>query len=187
MSFLELHIGCAKSLTYVGFKYDDTGDYDTSGLAHIFLAADRRQPLSGTARDLRRYTDIAKDDLDERYARIEDIKPLAQTVMHELIHAVGGCKLPSPYFSSFRRSLTLSHSDQSKQGCIEIGDGPNKDTYGWLVCNKRRVNGDSNIDIADYITVLGQATYLSQILGKDTFWATGEVDLKTLRPQCLDL
>ncbi|KAH7073855.1 hypothetical protein BKA63DRAFT_567023 [Paraphoma chrysanthemicola] len=107
-------------------------------------AARGPSPESPDFSDLRRYPDIIKDGLDGRYARIEDIKPLAQTVMHELIHAVGGLANPN-------------------KGVLKIGDGSNKDTYGWLACNKRRINRDSIIDIADCITFLGQAIYLSQI------------------------
>lgn len=83
---------------------------------------------------------------------------------------------------------TLSHFPivaYPNKGVLKIGDGPNKDTYGWLACNKRRVSGESNIYIADCITFLVHAIYLSQIHGIDTFWTTGEVDLKNSHPQYL--
>jgi hypothetical protein len=86
----------------LGYKFDD--QWDTSGFAHIYLADQRRHPPASADLDLRRYPDIVKDGLDGSHFAIEKIKPLAQTVMHELIHAVGGCM----YFS-FGCYLSIYH------------------------------------------------------------------------------
>jgi hypothetical protein len=58
-------------------------------MAHIFLHPRRLSPPAGTDRDLRRYPDIIKDGLDGTHNKIGDIKPLAQTLLHELLHAIG--------------------------------------------------------------------------------------------------
>ena len=54
--------------------------------------------------------------------------------------------------------------------------------YGWQACNARRLRDEKNSDLADCLTFLAQAIYL-QIQGKDTFWSTGQVDPKTLKPR----
>jgi hypothetical protein len=87
---ISSYISYTLILTYVGYKVNDV--YDCSGRAHVFLAPKRVQPPPGTDRDLRRYPVIVKDGLDGTHNKIEDIKPLAQTVLHELLHAIGGCK-----------------------------------------------------------------------------------------------
>ncbi|KAH4011826.1 hypothetical protein HBI81_047300 [Parastagonospora nodorum] len=159
--------GVKGSYTTLGYKANDA--YDTSGMAHIFLHPRRLSPPAGTDRDLRRYPDIVKDGLDGKHNKIEDIKPLAQTLLHELIHAVGGLGPPDPV---------------NKKRDMAIHDGPSGSpkVYGWAACNARRTRNEKNNDIADCITFLAQAIYL-QIQGKDTFWTTGEIDPKTLRPK----
>ncbi|KAH7084165.1 hypothetical protein FB567DRAFT_603899 [Paraphoma chrysanthemicola] len=163
--------GTRGSYTTIGFKYND--EYDTSGSAHVYIAEERRHPPADDKYDRRRYPDIVKDGLDGKHNMLEEIKPLAQTVLHEFIHAIGGMILPDPG----------NVNDKTKRR-PRINDGPTKDTYGWLKCNQRRAQGLSNIDIADCITFLGQAIFL-QFQGKDTYWTTVEVDPATLLPKNL--
>ncbi|KAF2661765.1 hypothetical protein K491DRAFT_647027 [Lophiostoma macrostomum CBS 122681] len=159
--------GTVGSYTTIGYKHDD--QWDTSSYSHIYIEEARRRPPASTQRDLRRYPDIVSGGLDKRYTYIENIKPLAQTVMHELLHAIGGLTDADP--TTGKRSYRIS-------------DGPNSNMYGWLSCNKQRTLGISNANIADCITYLAQAIYL-QIQGKDTYWSTGEVDPDTLHPKWL--
>ncbi|KAF2848240.1 hypothetical protein T440DRAFT_470349 [Plenodomus tracheiphilus IPT5] len=158
--------GSKGSYTTLGYKFND--QYDCSGNSHIFLAPQRLHPPAGLDRDLRRYPTIVKDGLDGTHNKIEDIKPLAQTVLHELLHAVGDLSAPDP---------TTKKRNQL------INDGPSgAKVYGWAHCNSRRIQNENNNNLADCITFLAQAIYL-QIEGKDTYWTTGEVDPKTLRPK----
>ena len=97
-------------MNMLSFKHDDY--WDTSGMAHIYIAQNRRHPPANTDRDLRRYPDIVKDGLDGKHNFIENIKPLAQTMMHELLHAVGGCKFTSPLLE-----LTLALHNCCRPSC----------------------------------------------------------------------
>ncbi|KAF2200686.1 hypothetical protein GQ43DRAFT_472477 [Delitschia confertaspora ATCC 74209] len=138
----------------------EKGRVDTSNQAHIFISNERLNPPAGTDRDLRSYEDIVKNGLDDKHHKLEEIKPLAQTVLHELLHVAGG----------------LQNPERSR---LVIGDGPDKNTYGWRKCAERRANNQDNTNIADCLTMLAQALHL-QIKGKETFWTTGQVDPKTL-------
>ncbi|KAF2281484.1 uncharacterized protein EI97DRAFT_368108 [Westerdykella ornata] len=159
--------GAFGSYATLGYKFND--EYDTEGHGHIYIAENRRRPPTNTFRDVRRYPDIVRDGLDPRFTALENIKPLAQTMLHELIHVAGGLTDPDP--------------NRKNKRDFKINDGPSNDkTYGWMKCNKRRKTRKPNIHIADCITFLAQAIYL-QIGGKDTYWTTGEVDINTLRPK----
>ncbi|KAF2034244.1 hypothetical protein EK21DRAFT_108283 [Setomelanomma holmii] len=154
------------------WNFEEDG-VDSERQAYIYLAQKRRHPPADGQQDRRRYPDIVKDGLDGTHNILEEIEPLAQTVFHELTHAVGGMILPNPNNPNYK----TKHRQR-------IDDRPTKDTYGWLKFNQRRAVGDSNIGIADCITFLAQVIYF-QIQGKDTYWTTEEVDPATLRPKNL--
>jgi hypothetical protein len=105
--------------------------------------------------------------------------------LHELLHAIGDRN--SVYHLFIFETLVcpkVSPPDPTKKRVQLINDGPRggAKVYGWAHCNSRRIQNEKNNGLADCITYLAHAMYL-QFQGKDTYWTTGEIDPKTLRPK----
>lgn len=89
-SMMRQHFGGCYDATnkiHIGFKHDD--QWDSAHLGHIYIAESRRRPRTDNKFDLRSYDDIIKDGLDNDHHKLESIKPLAQTMLHEVIFIPG--------------------------------------------------------------------------------------------------
>jgi hypothetical protein len=87
----------AIQLTYLLFAgYQDTlanGDVaDFSDQAHIMINKKRWDPPANDGLDHRPLDTVNTDGLLDGYTALDQLKPLSETVFHELMHAVGGSK-----------------------------------------------------------------------------------------------
>lgn len=69
----------------------DVADY--SGQAHIHVNSKRWSPPLRSPLDHRALDVVNKNGLDATKPALDDLKPLSESILHELMHALGGCKL----------------------------------------------------------------------------------------------
>ncbi|KAI1362201.1 hypothetical protein F5Y08DRAFT_312641 [Xylaria arbuscula] len=166
------------SFTTIGYRHTfHTGDVgDFSNQRHIYVSKKRWDPPANDGLDHRFLDTVNQDGLKEDYTALDRLKPLSETVFHELMHALGGTIQPN-------------------KGGSKINDAPirpinNAKIYGYEQCVWMNQNRDETAAVAigatpltraDCPTILAKALYL-QIQGKATYWSTGDVDRETLEP-----
>ncbi|KAI0452150.1 hypothetical protein F5B21DRAFT_354841 [Xylaria acuta] len=165
------------SFTTVGYRNDlPNGDVaDFSNQAHIMINKKRWDPPANDGLDHRPLDTVNQDGLLDGYTALDQLKPLSETVFHEMMHAVGGTVAPN-------------------RGRAKINDDPIVPAvpgkiYGYKQCvkvNQERHNlfdllGGSPLRRAECPMMLAKALYL-QIKGQPTYWSTGDVDKDTLKP-----
>ncbi|KAK8052447.1 hypothetical protein PG993_003832 [Apiospora rasikravindrae] len=171
--------GDAGSFSTSGFKIQLPGDdnfvADFSRQAHVFVSKKRWDPPSDGL-DHRSLATIHKDGLLEGKTALDHLKPLSETILHELMHIFGG-------------------TTGEFKGVKKISDNPvtpviTQKIYGYEKCvlmNQHRDDAafigteSSPLTRADCPTILAKALYL-QIRGEPTYWGTGVVDRDTLQP-----
>ncbi|KAI0188048.1 hypothetical protein EV127DRAFT_471569 [Xylaria flabelliformis] len=165
------------SFTTLGYKQDlPNGDVaDFSNQAHIMVSKKRWDPPANDGLDHRPLDTVNQDGLLDGYTALDQLKPLSETVFHELMHAVGGTVAPN----LGRKKIIDDPIRPSVLGKI----------YGYQQCV--RVNHarhtfanllkDGPLQRADCPTILAKALFL-QIKGMPTYWSTGDVDRDTLQP-----
>ncbi|KAK8080949.1 hypothetical protein PG997_008767 [Apiospora hydei] len=169
----------AYSRCTAGFKLKLPGDAnfvaDFSKQAHVFVSKKRWDPPNDGL-DHRSLTTIHKDGLLEGKTALDHMKPLSETILHELMHIFGGT------------------TDEFK-GTKRISDNPvtpviTDKIYGYEKCVLMNQHRDDTVFVAtsaspltraDCPTILAKALYL-QIRGQPTYWGTGIVDRDTLQP-----
>ncbi|KAI1081984.1 hypothetical protein F5B20DRAFT_588091 [Whalleya microplaca] len=167
--------GAKGSYTLLGYQIQLTsGVADCSNQAHIYVSSTRVSPPKNGPLDHRTLAEINANGLLEGYTALDTLKPLSETIFHELMHAVGGLERPTG-------------------GKKRISDNPAppvvlKKIYGFENCvavNDKRLililNGVTPLKRAECPMILAKALYL-QIKGKPTYWSTGAVDKDTLKP-----
>ncbi|GAW16079.1 hypothetical protein ANO14919_055020 [Xylariales sp. No.14919] len=169
--------GTSGSFTTLGYKLDlPNGDVaDFSDQAHIMVSENRWNHPKNDGLDHRPLSIVNSDGLRDGYTALDQLKPLSETVFHELMHAVGGTVKP-------------------KSGRKRITDDPilpvvTKKIYGYKLCvevNQARddaaaiAQGASPLTRAECPMILAKALYL-QVKKQKTYWSTGDVDRNTLR------
>ncbi|KAI1739994.1 hypothetical protein F4680DRAFT_466146 [Xylaria scruposa] len=178
------------SYTTLGFKQKlKNGDVaDFSEQAHVYLNPKRVNPPANSVYDHRSLNDIRSNGLNEGFNALDTLKPLAETIFHEAMHAVGG----------------RISDDRARP---RITDGPNKDTYKYQKCAALNANRGptttSPTQVADCLMLLakakklltcggnnGAALYITRIKAADdpdnklinAYWSLGAVDRKTGAP-----
>nr|XP_036576689.1 uncharacterized protein CTRU02_13454 [Colletotrichum truncatum]KAF6783464.1 hypothetical protein CTRU02_13454 [Colletotrichum truncatum] len=152
----------------------DIADY--SRQTHIHVNSKRWDPPQRSPLDHRALDVVNRDGLRQSHPALDNLKPLSETILHELMHALGGSAPPA-----HRRALiTDSPVPPIQQNKI----------YGYEMCvwmNENRDNpaairlGATPLTRADCPTILAKALYL-QIQGRATYWSTGVVNPTTLQP-----
>lgn len=66
------------------------GDADCSNQAHIYVSGKRVNPPAGDNLDHRSLDTVNKDGLLTDMTALDQLKPLSETIFHELMHALGG-------------------------------------------------------------------------------------------------
>ncbi|RYP21065.1 hypothetical protein DL765_002472 [Monosporascus sp. GIB2] len=150
----------------IGAREHDVAD--CSNQAHIFVHPTRIDPPAGTKHDHRPLGDIRAFGLKEGFTALQDLKPLAETILHEvcLFHIIfslmGGLRDP-------------------KKPNLKITDGANPGIYGYEKCAAvnagRGLLSPSPTGIADCYVVLAKALFLRRIQQKDVFWSLGAVKI----------
>ncbi|KAJ8127626.1 hypothetical protein O1611_g6010 [Lasiodiplodia mahajangana] len=179
-------------------KLPDGEIADFSNQAHIMINKKRWDPPSNDGLDHRPLGTVNSAGLLEGYTALDQLKPLSETVFHELIHVVGG----TLEAGSGKKKITDDSISPVVTGKI----------YGYAQCVKVNEARDNIIAIAKNASPLTRAEcpmmlakgnpkpfevpisslkyadircckalYL-QIKGKATYWSTGDVDKDTLRP-----
>ncbi|XXG94043.1 hypothetical protein Hte_000294 [Hypoxylon texense] len=150
------------------------GVADCSNQAHIYVSSRRVNPPASDGLDHRTLADVKADGLKGGYTSLDQLKPLSETIFHELMHAVGGLENPK----SGKKKITDNAAAPVVTGKI----------YGFKQCvelNRNRLFlialGATPLRRAECPMILAKALYL-QIKGKPTYWSTGAVDEDTLKP-----
>lgn len=84
--------GAKGSYTTNGYRADvrTGGHADMTSQKHIFIADKRLNPPSNSRLDHRTIMDISNQGFKPGHYSLDSLKPLSETVFHELTHAVGG-------------------------------------------------------------------------------------------------
>lgn len=69
-----------------------SGVADCSNQAHIYVSSNRVSPPENDGLDHRSLGDINANGLLDGFTALDQLKPLSETIFHELMHAVGGRK-----------------------------------------------------------------------------------------------
>ncbi|KAI3335684.1 hypothetical protein F4824DRAFT_510894 [Ustulina deusta] len=166
------------SFSTIGYKLklpnDEIADFSSQG--HILVNKKRWDPPANDGLDHRPLATVNSDGLLDGYTALDQLKPLSETVFHELMHVVGGTEEPN----SGRKKITDDSISPVVTGKI----------YGYAQCVKVHqarnniiaiAKGASPLTRAECPMMLAKALYL-QIKGQKTYWSTGDVDRATLRP-----
>jgi hypothetical protein len=69
------------------FKLNNGDTVDVSNQAHVFIASKRLSPPANTVYDHRPLTEVKRLGLREGYGSLDSMKPLAETIFHEVRHS----------------------------------------------------------------------------------------------------
>ncbi|OTA95915.1 hypothetical protein M434DRAFT_28411 [Hypoxylon sp. CO27-5] len=161
--------GSKGSYTTIGYRMNISPGLvaDCSNQAHIYVNPTRVNPPPNTPYDHRSLDLVRREGLKSGYTALDTLKPLAETIFHELMHVLGG------------------HVDINT-GRQRITDGPNKDTYKYAKCVALNANRSPHstkpTEVAECPMILAKALYLSTIKGKPVFWSKGAVNRDTGKP-----
>lgn len=83
----------------------DIADY--SSQTHIYVSKNRWAPdLESTRKLDHRPLDVVnRNGFDPSFPALDNLKPLSETILHELMHALGGCKPARAHMSRVKESL----------------------------------------------------------------------------------
>ncbi|OTA62900.1 hypothetical protein K449DRAFT_433820 [Hypoxylon sp. EC38] len=161
--------GSRGSYTTIGYRKQMNHGLvaDFSNQAHIYVNPTRVNPPPNTAYDHRSLDLVRREGLKRGYTALDTLKPLAETIFHELMHVLGG-------------HVDINTPRQ------RITDGPNKDVYKYPKCVALNANRNPHstkpTEVAECPMILAKALYLSTIKGKPVFWSKGAVNRDTGKP-----
>ncbi|KAE9363335.1 hypothetical protein N431DRAFT_475492 [Stipitochalara longipes BDJ] len=166
------------SFTTLGYKQTlPNGDIaDFSNQAHIMINKKRWDPPANDGLDHRPLDTVNADGLLAGYTALDQLKPLSETVFHELMHAVGGTVAPDSGKKNINDDQILPAVPGQIYGfeqCVKINQ--NRNNFLGVI------SGVSGLNRAECPMMLAKALYL-QIKKQPTYWSTGDVDKDTLRP-----
>ncbi|KAH8744097.1 hypothetical protein BGZ57DRAFT_960599 [Hyaloscypha finlandica] len=163
--------GTKGSYTSLGYQIQMTADVaDCSDQAHVYVWPTRiNPPTDGSdGYDHRSLSEINSQGIDPNFAALDTIKPLSETIFHELMHVYGGLVNPT---SGVKKIVDVINGNRIRgyQSCVSTNVN-------------RLVNGYTPLQAADPPTILAKALYLQPKNKPPMMWDTGVVDPNTGTP-----